>query len=458
MAKEKNSKNSNIKKNNKKENKINNKKSKLDQKKINNTKVEQKKIKNTKVEQKKVDKTKIIKQEKNNENYFSTTEVIVLIIMTVIVSLIIGSLVTYNLNKEQSYNNDKYLKKFVKNYKYVLDNYYKDVNKEELINGAIKGMVNTLDDGYSYVIEENESDNFNIQLEGEYKGIGVEIINLEDGRVSVYNVFEDSPADKAGLKKDDIIKKVDDMECTGVSTKDVSNYIRKNEKDEFKIIIERDEEEKELNLKKESVVIKSVTSKVFNKNGKKIGYIQMSLFSNVAVKQFENELKDLEKENIDSLIIDVRDNSGGHLTTATKIISLFLNSDHIMYQTNTRGKIKKYYSTGNKTKKYPIVILQNHNSASASEMLSAALKEEYKATVVGETSYGKGTVQELSNLDDKTEYKITTKTWLTPKGNSINGKGVKPDVKIPLNEEYRNNPIEEKDNQLQEALDVASKK
>ena len=378
--------------------------------------------------------------------------------MTVIVSLTIGSLVTYNLNKDKSYNNDKYLKNFVKNYNYVLDNYYEEVDKNKLINGAIKGMINTLDDDYSYVIDENDSDNFNIQLDGEYQGIGVEILGLDDGKIYVYSVFEDSPADKAGLKSGDILKKVDDMDCVGKAANDISKYIRNSKNNEFKIIIEREGSEKELSLKKESVTIKPVKSKIFNKNNKKIGYIYINIFSNVAVTQFKKELDKLEKENIDSLIIDVRDNSGGHLTTATRIISLFIDSKHIMYQTNTKGKIKKYYSTGTKTKKYPIVILQNKNSASASEMLSAALKEEYNATVVGETSYGKGTVQELSNLDDKTEYKITTKLWLTPKGNSINGKGVKPDVSVSLDDDYKKDPTDENDNQLQKALDVISNK
>ena len=394
----------------------------------------------------------------NSDNYFSTLEVVILLFTSVIVSLVIGSVVTYNINKDKNTYSDKYIKEFMKNYKYINDNYYKKVDKEKLIKGAIEGMIGTLDDGYSYVIGEEETDNFNIRLDGEYKGIGVEIVNLEDGKVAVYSVFEDSPADKAGLKAGDIIKKVDEIDCNNASTTDVSKYIRGTAKDKFKITIVRDGEEKELTINKENVVIKAVKSKTFKKNGKKIGYISMSIFSNNAINQFENELSSLEKDNIDSLIIDVRGNSGGHLTTATRIISLFLDSNHIMYQTNTRGKIEKFYSNGTKTKKYPIVVLQNHESASASEILSAALQEEYNAIVVGEDSFGKGTVQELTTLDNNTEFKITTKLWLTPKGKSINGKGVKPDVNISLNEEYIKNPIEEKDNQLQEAIDILSKK
>lgn len=405
-----------------------------------------------------IEKTPKKENIKNSENYFSTLEVVVLIISSVVVSLVAGCLITYNLNKGKNINKDKYLSEFLKNYDYINNNYYKKVDKDKLIAGAIKGMIGTLDDGYSYVIDENESDSFNIRLDGEYKGIGVEIVNLDDGRVAIYDIFEDSPADKAGLKIGDIIKKIDDIDCTNSSTSDVSKYIRNTAKEEFKVIIERDKEEKELKVKKEKVVIKVVNSKIYKRNGKKIGYIYMSIFSNIAINQFESELKKLEKEGIDSLIIDVRGNSGGHLTTATRIISLFLDSDHVIYQTDTKGKKQKFYSTGKETKKYPIAVLQNHDSASASEILSAALQEEYKATVVGENSFGKGTVQELTTLGNNIEYKITTKLWLTPKGKSINGKGIKPDVEVQLNEEYGKNPIEEKDNQLQEAIDILSKK
>lgn len=398
------------------------------------------------------------KIERTSENYFSTTEVVILVIMTVVVSFVVGFLTSNNLNKGKKYNYDKYLKRFTKNYDYVLDNYYKKVDKDKLINGAIKGMVNSLGDGYSYAIDEESSDNFNIQLEGQYKGIGVEIVNTDDDQVVIYGVFENSPADKAGLKAGDILKKVDDMDCEKVKTSEISKYIRNSNNNSFKLIIERKGEKKDITINKEAVIIKSVKSKTFDKNDKKIGYLYISIFSNSTVKQFREELEKLEKEKIDALIIDVRDNSGGHLTTATGIISLFLDSDHIMYQTNTKGKIKKFYSNGKETKKYPIAVLQNGNSASASEMLSAALKEEYNAIIIGEKSYGKGTVQELLDINGQVEYKITTKLWLTPKGNSINKKGVKPDVEVKLDKEYLENPSDEKDNQLQKALDEISKK
>lgn len=420
--------------------------------------IKKKTTENPKIEknkkQQKLPRTKKIE----TKNSFSTTEVIVLVVISVIVSLAIGSIITSKLTKNKSINNDKELEKFVDTYNDIIDNYYMDVDKKDLLNNAVKGMLESLEDEYSYLIDEDESDSFDIQLDGEYEGIGIEIISLTTGEVYINDVFEGSPADEAGLKIGDEIKKIDEMECTNVTVNDISDYIRKGNKSEFTVIVERDSKEKEIKIKRKKVTIKAVTSKTFEKDDKKIGYIYIEIFSNIAYKQFNEELEKLEKEKIDSLIIDVRDNTGGHLSTAVNIISLFLDSNHIIYQTDTKGKIEKFYSKGKETKKYPIVILQNSNSASASEMLSAALKEEYGATVIGEKSYGKGTVQELIDLSNDVEYKITTKKWLTPKGIWINKKGVSVDIEISLNDEYYENPSNETDNQLQKALEEIIKK
>lgn len=414
---------------------------------------------------KKIEKKNLTKTTKKNKKYetFNILEVSVLIIITVIVSLIMGSTITYNLNKNKINPEEKELKKFIDNYHYIVKNYYEDIDKEKILNNALNGMLSSLEDDYSYLIDENDSQTFNIQLEGEYEGIGIEIIGTTDS-VIINRVFEFSPADKAGLKPGDIILKIDGNNFAKKDSSKISNsseiskYIRNNKKNVFDIEIKRDNEIKKITIKREKVTIKAVSSKTYNKEDKKVGYIKIDIFSNIAALQFKSELEKLEKDNIDSLIIDVRNNSGGHLTTATKIISEFLDSKHIIYQTDTKGKIKKYYSSGNKTKKYPIAILQNNESASASEMLSASLKEEYGAIVVGEVSYGKGTVQELIGITNDIEYKITTKKWLTPKGNWINKKGVSVDYEVNLNEEYNENPTDENDNQLKKALEEIIKK
>ena len=416
-------------------------------------KIDEKKKTVKKVVVNKNNKKKVVKKNTNEiKNSFTTIEVVSLVIMTCIVSLIIGAVVSYNLNNNKMIDNDKNLQEFVNNYQYIVDNYYEDVDKKQLLDHALKGMLDSLDDDYSYLIDETDSDSFNIQLEGEYNGVGIEIVSVETGEIYIYRVFEGSPADKAGLKSGDIIKEIDGKDFSSSQTNEIAKYIKENKNDSFKVKVQRDNNEKTFVVKKESVVIKSVDSKIIKKENKKIGYIYIDIFSNVAYKQFKKELEELETKKIDSLIIDVRNNTGGHLTTATNIISLFLNSKHIIYQTETKKEIKKFYSTGKVDKKYPIVVLQNSDSASASEMLSAALKEEYGATIVGELSYGKGTVQELMDVSSGSEYKITTKKWLTPKGNWINKKGVSVDVEVSLNEDYEKNPSDENDNQLQTAI------
>lgn len=387
------------------------------------------------------------------KNLFQKSEVIVLTIITCVIGIFLGVFLGYNLKKDNN-NYSKDLKEFIKNYNYIVENNIADVSNTDLIKGAIEGMLSTFEDDYSYVIDEKEQDLFNIKLNGEYEGIGVQIVTTTDNKVYVYTVFEDSPASKAGLKAGDQIIKIDDKEIKDETSTDVADYIKKSENNKFEITVLRDDNELTVDVERKLVTINSVSSDIIEENGKKIGYIYLSIFSSTSTKQFKNKLEELEKSGIDSLIIDVRYNNGGHLTTATGIISLFLDSSNIIYQTEKNGKVEKFYSSGKETKKYPIVVLQNKSSASASEMLSAALKEKYGAKIVGEDSYGKGTVQELITLSDGTEYKFTTKKWLTPDGNWINKKGVSADYKVSLNEEYFDNPSDENDNQLKKAIEV----
>lgn len=396
-------------------------------------------------------------KEVKNKNLFQTSEVVILTIITCVIGIIMGCLVGYNLKKEGYKTYSKDLEEFIKNYNYIVENNIADVSGTELIKGAIEGMLSTFEDDYSYVIDEEEQENFNIKLMGEYEGVGIEIVTTTDNNTYIYSIFEDSPAFKAGLKVGDRIIKVDDLNMSEKNSTDISTYIKNSKKDNFNITVERDNEEIEVNLKRERVTINSVASRIIEKDDKKIGYIYMSIFSATSSKQFKTKLEELEKEQIDSLIIDVRYNNGGHLTTATSIISLFLDDTNIIYQTDKDGEIEKFYSSGDKTKKYPIVILQNEASASASEMLAGALKEQYGAIIVGKNSFGKGTVQELITLSDGTEYKFTTKKWLTPKGNWINGTGVLVDHDVDLSDEYFSNPTDDNDTQLQKAIEVLTK-
>lgn len=385
---------------------------------------------------------------------FKTSEVLFLVIVTCVISLFMGAIVFGNKistpYKSEQISDE--LKEFNTNYKYIIDNFYDSIDEEKLLNGALKGVVETLEDEYSIYIDEEDSDLFNIYLDGNYKGLGIVVTNDQDNNVVVSSVVDNSPAAKAGIQTGDIIKKINDKDMTNTLYSELSDYVLKNDNDNFELVIDRNNEVLNLKITRGNVTLKSVTYKTLEENNNKIGYIYISIFSNATYAQFKEALDSLEKQEIDGLIIDVRDNSGGHLSTVVNIVSLFMDSKNVIYQTQTQNKTIKYYSNGNVNKKYPIAVLQNNNSASASEFLSVCLKEQYKAKIIGTQSYGKGTIQELIKLTDGTEYKFTTKKWLSPNGNWINEVGVTPDVMVELDDKYINNPIEENDNQLKTAL------
>lgn len=395
----------------------------------------------------------MIRNKRESKNTFHTSEVVFLIIITCVVSIFMGITISSRfVPKTTTKQENELVSKILEHYQYIKDNYYEEVDDTTLLNGAIAGMVDALDDPYSTFIDEMNSENFNMSLNGNYSGIGIEITNNKDGNIQIVGVFPSSPAAQAGLQTDDIVTAIDGTDMIGKDKSELTKYVKEKQLNQFTLTVLRNEETIEVTVKKTVVEIPSVGSKVYEQNGKKIGYIYFSIFSNTTDRQFQNELKSLEEQGIDSLIIDVRENSGGHLTTAVNIISLFLDQTKVIYQIEMKDEITKYYSKGNKTKSYPIVVLQNNNSASASELLSGALKESYGATVIGETSYGKGTVQELVDGKDGIEYKFTTKKWLTPNGNWIHKKGITPDIEVKLDVNYFANPNDANDNQLQEAI------
>ena len=389
---------------------------------------------------------------------FNIKEVIVLLSITAFVSLITGFVVSKRLLKDNKIIEEESLSEnletFVKNYNYIIDNYYGDYDEQKLLDAALSGVLDALGDPYTVYIDESSVENFNIQLKGNYTGLGIEIYNNENG-IIISNVFTNSPAEKAGLQPNDYILKINDQDVTSMQAKDFSNIV-KSEQKSFKLLIKRNDEIKEINIEKEEIIINSVDSKIYNKNGKTIGYLGITIFADNTYNQFKEKLVELENSKIDSLVIDVRDNTGGHLTSVDDIISLFLDSSHIIYKMEDFSGIKEYYSTGKETKTYPIIVLTNSNSASASEILTAALKEEYGAISIGKKTYGKGSAQELRTLPDGTQYKMTTHKWLTPKGNSIDGVGIDVDREVELSEQYLNNPSKDNDNQLQEALKMLS--
>ena len=232
----------------------------------------------------------------------------------------------------------------------------------------------------------------------------------------------------------------------------MSNYVKNNTNEKIKLTIKRNNEEIELTIIREKVEMPTIESKILEQENKKIGYIQISLFTSVTSNQFKKALTKLEKENIQALIIDVRNNSGGYLNTATNITSMFLKKGKIIYQLENNKKIEKIKDNTKDYRTYPIAVLINTTSASASEILASAIKESYGGYVVGVNSYGKGTVQKTKKLKDGSMIKYTVQKWLTPNGNWIEKKGVSPTNPVALD------PNSEKDTQLQQALDILTEK
>lgn len=397
---------------------------------------------------------------KKNPSVFRLSEVVGLVLITMCTSLLIGCIVTYSLtSKKFNLKTDPQTDEIVKNYNYILENYYSELDKDKLVDGAIKGMISELEDEHSSFIDNEENSNFDKTLEGSYEGIGVEVYNDENNDIIVLQTFPTSSSYEAGIRSGDKIISIDNIDLKGHATSELSNYIAsKKTKKSFQIVYERNNVQKKVTVKKKYIVIPTVASKTYTKNNKKIGFIKISQFSATTYNQFKKELEKLEQEKIASLVIDLRDNTGGHLSVVADMLSLMMSKKHVIYQIESKENTKKYYSTGKEDKKYPIVILQNENSASASELMCAALKEELDATVVGTASFGKGTVQELVDLPNGNEYKFTTKKWLTSKGNWIHKKGITPNVEVKLNEKYYSTFDEKDDNQLQKALNVASEK
>lgn len=400
----------------------------------------------------------VIVERKTGFNY---AEVIVIMIITLVLGAVIGSFVTYVADDKPTTEIVKEvpeeLSEFVKTYNNIISNYYEEVDHEKLLESGINGMLEYLDDDYSVYMDEEESKSFNEQVEGKYTGIGVEIIQEANGDVYISRVFDNSPALRAGLQVGDVFIKVDNDDVKGKDASDISSLIKKSDKKEIEIVVRRGKEEKKFTLTLKEVEIESVNSKIFEKNGKKIGYLELTIFASNTYTQFERKLMELEGKNIDSLVIDVRDNSGGYLSTVTDIASIFMNKSKIIYQLDTKGVIEQVYSKSNASRDYDIAVLINHNSASASEILAAALQESYGATIVGTNSFGKGTVQKAYQLESGATVKYTIQKWLTPNGNWINEKGVTPDVEVAMDGNYYENPSDDTDNQLQKALEEISK-
>lgn len=380
--------------------------------------------------------------------------VLMVLIPGIILSIVSSSLVYMNLSGNVSMTNNKHVNEFISTYNKLLDEYYEDLDENKLVDAAINGMLSYTGDDYTIYMNEDATEVLNDKLNGTYEGIGIRITMNDDNQIYVYEVFDESPAKKAGLMVGDILVSINGENVSGKSTEDVSLII-KNSKDNKSVInVLRNGQEISFEIERKTLIVPAISSSIKEVNGKKIGYIHLETFSNTLDTQVETTLISMENDGIDSLIIDVRNNTGGYLTSCTNIIELFLEKDKLMYSIKGKTTSDDYKDTTETKREYPIVVLINAGSASASEILASSLKYSYGATIVGEKSFGKGKVQTTGELEDGTMIKYTTARWFMPNGECIDEVGITPDVEINLDEKYIDNPIEENDTQLNEAIKI----
>lgn len=351
--------------------------------------------------------------------------------------------------------------KTLESFKTMLEQkYIGEIDEEKLIEGAIKGYVEGLEDPYTEYLTKEEMQDFTEETSGEYVGIGVYITNYKtNNSILVVGVMKGSPALDAGMQAGDIIEKIDGTLYTGEQLNSATRVLKGQEGTNVKVTIVRDGKEEELNIVRKKITVDHVASQMLEDN---IGYIQVDSFDSGVADRAEEQLNELKEKGAKGIILDLRSNGGGIVDEATGIADLFLNKGETVLI--TKGKSENEDETKAKKdpiiKDIPLVVLVNQGSASASEILAGALKDKYGATIVGMNTYGKGVIQTLYSLSNGGGLKITTEEYYTPNHNKINKVGIKPDVEIELTKDSDGNYETEmnKDAQLLKAEEIIKEK
>ena len=391
---------------------------------------------------------------------------IMLIIIVIITTSLITAFSTYqylrnNVLAIRKGNNTSFegLEYTLSQFRTELENkYIGEINDEKLIDGALKGYVNALGDPYTTYYTKKEMKEIMEETNGNFVGIGIYMTeNIKENVIMVIKPIENSPAEKAGILPGDIITKINDVEYTGDKLEEASNKIRGEEGTKVKLEIYRNGETKEFEITRKKVVISHITTKVLEDN---IGYIAISDFDGDCANEFKTKYKELEKKGITKLIIDIRNNGGGIVDKSLEIANTMIEKGSTLLITKDKKNNEDITkATENPIINMPVVVLTNEYSASASEILAGALKDNNKATLVGTKTYGKGIIQELNKLSDGSGLKVTVSEYYTPNHTAINKIGITPDVEVELSDEAKKqlNLEEKDDNQLQKAIEILKK-
>ncbi len=343
----------------------------------------------------------------------------------------------------------------------TIDDYYlNEIDNNKIQDGIYKGMVDSLGDQYTVYYTADEYKQFTTASSGTYCGIGVTVSqNTSTGAITIVKTFKKGSGAKEGMLAGDIIYKIEGKKIEGLELSKVVAQIKGEEGTFVKVTVLRNGKEIEFNLERRKLEIDTVTSRMEEKSGKKIGYVAVSEFDEVTASQFKSAIKELEKEGMQGLVIDLRDNPGGLLDVTCEMLDRMIKKGILVYTVDKNGKRVDEEATDNLSFDKPVAILVNGNSASASEVFSGAMKDYKVATLVGTNTFGKGIVQSIVPFEDGTAMKVTVSKYYTPNGVNIHGTGIKPDVVEELNKEaLKDGKLERKeDNQLDKALDVVVK-
>lgn len=307
-----------------------------------------------------------------------------------------------------------------------------DLKVESMLYGAVSGMVQSIDDPYSMFMTPSENKEFHDSLNGTLQGIGAEL-TVRDGFIVIVAPIKGSPASRAGLLPEDMILAVDGEEIKGQTLQQVVRKIRGTKGTEVKLTIQREGKwiPQEISILRDEINIPSVEHELKETNSGSIGYIAINQFAEHTNKEVELALKNLKEEEPKGIILDVRFNGGGYLDRAVNLASMFLRQGKVVSVARREGEPEAHYVSGRPIDTdTPLVILINQGSASASEILAGALQDHKRATVIGETSFGKGTVQEIFEMPGGSSLRVTVAKWLTPNGKDLSKEGVEPDIEV----------------------------
>lgn len=359
------------------------------------------------------------------------------LIWSIIIALLVGGGIAYGVAYvqtraviSQAETTTASMQKIQAVYETIENIYYKPVSSKKVTNGAIKGMISSLDDPFSEYMNETEATSLNNQISSSFSGIGAEV--QKSGQyIKIISPIKGTPAKKAGLQPEDIITAVNGKSIAGKSVTEAVKLMRGKIGTKVTLTVKRNEKSFTQTLTRAKIPVNTVNSRVINK---KIGYIQITSVSEHTASELKTALKRLDKKGVKSYVLDVRDNPGGLMDQALKMSSMFLKNGKTIMRVQAKTGQQQVYKAG---KKYdggykvtkPVAVLMNGGSASAAEIFAGALHQSADAPLIGTQSYGKGTVQTVSDFKDKSEMKITIAKWLTPNGSWINKKGLTPTYK-----------------------------